>query len=194
MADPTPGPDALDLRKGLPDALKVLLADYPREAWAADPGFHGLVSFWLDRHQMFRRLLSMMQADTAALRNRDIDPRQFSQRLSRLGGMFVQELHGHHQIEDHHYFPVLMQKEPAIARGFEILDSDHHALDGHLDGFVRGANGLVTALSDPIAAGSAAARFDSDLARFETFLDRHLTDEEDLIVPILLRHGERSLG
>lgn len=194
MTDRTATDDALDLRKGLPDALCVLLAEYPREGWAADPQFQGLVSFWLDRHQMFRRLAEAMQAETRALIDHKSDPRQFAARLSRMGGMFVQELHGHHQIEDHHYFPVLAGKEPRIARGFDILDTEHHALDGHLDGFVKGANALLQRLENRPALQTAAGRFDADLTRLEGFLNRHLTDEEDLIVPIILKHGEGGLG
>ena len=49
---------ALADRKKLPDALRVLLEDYPRDGWELDPGFDGLVRFWLDRHLMFRRLMS----------------------------------------------------------------------------------------------------------------------------------------
>jgi iron-sulfur cluster repair protein YtfE (RIC family) len=190
---PTPN-DSLDLRAGLPDALRVLLAEYPREGWQSDPHFQGLVSFWLDRHQMFRRLMETMQTETRTLIDRKSDPRQFAGRLSRLGGMFVQELHGHHQIEDHHYFPVLAKKEPRISRGFEILDTDHHALDTHLETFVKGANAVLSRLDDRAALQTAAGRFDADLSRLEGFLNRHLLDEEDLIVPIILKHGERGLG
>ena len=55
MAD-LPDDLALGVRAGLPDALRVLLADYPREGWESHPHFTGLVRFWLDRHLMFRPL------------------------------------------------------------------------------------------------------------------------------------------
>ncbi len=199
--DPRPAPDGpsspdltLDLRKELPPALRVLLAEYPREAWQSDPGFHGLVSFWLERHQMFRQLMAAMQSETRTVLDRNSDPAAFAARLSRYGGMFVQQLHGHHQIEDHHYFPVLATRDARISRGFEILDSDHHALDGHLDGFVKGANAVLQRLSDPAAFATAAGRFEADLVRLEAFLDRHLVDEEELIVPVLLKYGHAGLG
>ncbi|MGB0354336.1 MAG: hemerythrin domain-containing protein, partial [Paracoccaceae bacterium] len=51
---------ALAHREGLPDALRILLQDYPRETWQAHPNFGGLVAFWLDRHLMFRRLDAML--------------------------------------------------------------------------------------------------------------------------------------
>ena len=184
----------LDLRTGLPDALRVLLAEYPRDGWAADRNFQGLVAFWLDRHMMFRKIMGLMRADTEALLDRSLDPAQYSSKISRLGGMFVNDLHGHHQIEDQHYFPVLATKERSIARGFEILDLDHHAIDGHLDGFIKGANAVLQRRDDRAAMQTAAGRFRKDLIRLDGLLNRHLIDEEELIVPIILRHGADSLA
>jgi iron-sulfur cluster repair protein YtfE (RIC family) len=184
----------LDLRHGLPDALRVLLAEYPRDGWAADHNFQGLVSFWLERHMLFRRLLGLMQADTESLLDRTMGRTQFSSKLGRLGGMFVNDLHGHHQIEDQHYFPVLAAKETSIAKGFEILDRDHHAIDGHLAGFVASAKSVLQNHVDRRGLQDAAGVFHGDLLRLGGFLNRHLIDEEELIVPIILRHGADSLA
>lgn len=184
---------SLDLRSGLPDALRVLLAEYPREGWAADANFQGLVVFWLDRHMSFRRLLGLMQADTEKLLDRSLDRSRFASTLNQLGGRFVNDLHGHHQIEDQHYFPRLAARETRLARGFEILDRDHHAIDGHLAGFVRSANDVLQHHVDRSTLQDAAGRFRADLLRLEGFLNRHLIDEEELIVPIILRHGADAL-
>jgi hypothetical protein len=183
---------ALDARTGLPDALRVLLEDYPREAWEADPRFHGLVSFWLEMHLGFRQGLGAMRRDAEALLDRRLDPRAWAPRLARQGGGFVQHLHGHHGIEDHHYFPILATRDARLERGFAILDSDHQALDGHLDAFVRDADGALRALEAPSFLAEAG-RFHDNLLRLERLLDRHLSDEEDLIVPVILRDGEAGL-
>ena len=114
----------LDLRSGLPQALRVLLAEYPRDGWATDPNFQGLVAFWLDRHMMFRRVLALTQADAEALLNRS------------------------------------------------------------LDRFVKGANAVLRCGPDRSAMHVSLSGF----------LNRHLIDEEELIVPIILRHGAGSLG
>lgn len=144
---------------------------------------------WLDRHLWFRKRIAALKDDARALTGRGMEPERYATRLSRLGSEFVQHLHGHHGIEDDHYFPALQAREPRIARGFDILDLDHKALDGHIEGFVEGANGLLRALPRPVEAGAEAGRFADRLAGFERFLDRHLTDEEDLIVPVILRAG-----
>ena len=182
---------ALDLRKGLPDALRVLLAEYPRSGWEADPGYAGLIQFWLDRHMMFRRILEALQERTEARQDGKLDPAQFRQQLARLGGTFVQELHGHHSIEDMHYFPVLAQKDSRIADGFALLDRDHHALDGHLNRFVEKANEALQAKdADKRAIGS----FHKELGHLDGLLDRHLIDEEELVVPVILKYGANGLA
>ena len=185
--------DALEDRAGLPEALQVLLREHPREAWEADPGFNGLIQFWLERHMMFRKLGDVLQQEAQTYLDGKADAPRFGQAVSRYGGMFVNELHGHHQIEDHHYFPVLMTRDARLERGFDILDRDHHALDGHLNRFVETANGAIGGLNgaDPKAGGAA---FLEAVEGLDTMLRRHLDDEEDLIVPVILRYGTEGLG
>lgn len=184
---------SLDTRGGLPEALRVLLTEYPREGWAAHPQFHGLVSFWLERHMMFRQLMEHMTRETEAFLNGNRDPAGFAQGIGRYGGLFVNQLHGHHQIEDHHYFPILREREARIAHGFDLLDADHHALDGILARFVDQANGAIRGASgrDP---RTAAGTLRDGLSDLERLIERHLTDEEDLIVPVILRDGPGGLG
>jgi hemerythrin-like domain-containing protein len=190
MTDPL----ALDLRTGLPEALRVLLAEYPRSGWESDPNFGGLVEFWLDRHMMFRRLMEMMRSRTEALVDRSVDPAVFGREISRYGSVFVNELHGHHRIEDAHYFPVLVRAEPRIERGFEILDRDHHALDGYLARFTEAANGVLRAIPSAPDPRRPAEGFLTEVRSLERLLDRHLIDEEELVVPVVLRHGAGGLG
>ena len=37
----------------MPEAMRVLLQDYPRDSWQAHPGFHEKTRHWLGAHQMF---------------------------------------------------------------------------------------------------------------------------------------------
>ncbi len=181
----------LDLRQGLPEALRVLLNEFPRETWEDHPGFDGLIRFWLDRHMMFRRILERIDQEAKARATRVIDPAVQAQSLARLGSAFVGELHGHHNIEDAHYFPVLAGKDQRISAGFELLDKDHHAMDGLLDGFVSRANGLLRA--EP-SDTSELGRFIDEVAVFSRCLERHLIDEEDLVVPVILKYGAAGLA
>lgn len=186
--------DDLESRERLPDALRVLLARHPREGWQTDVPLGGLTDFWLKRHLMFRQLLEELKERTELLTDRRIAPEEYGPQLSRYGGFFVSQLHEHHHVEDAHYFPLLVKTEQRLAHGFDLLDRDHVALDGHLKGFVTDANAVLQSLSEPGADAGEAQRFLDGLKRLERFLDRHLTDEEDLVVPILLEHGEGGLG
>lgn len=185
---------ALEARDRLPEALTALLKAHPRASWENDPGFAGLVQFWLERHAMFRKLSDLLVQEARATEAGGMDPAEFAPRLSRFGGMFLQELHGHHMIEDHHYFPVLARLEPQLERGFTLLDADHHALDPWLAQLAERANALIDTAGKGGAVAEPAGRLADDLAAFTPLLERHLTDEEDLIVPVLLRHRGAGLA
>jgi hemerythrin-like domain-containing protein len=180
-------PLALSERHALPADLLALYDALPRDAWPEDPGFHPLASFWLDRHLGFRHLLTTLGNQARALESGDLDPQLWARNLSRHGSQLVDELIGHHQIEDDAYFPQMALLEPKLNRGFEMLDADHHALDGLLDGFVSVAN---AALSAGAHRNSANALL-TTLPAFQTQLIRHLQDEEDLIIPVILKHALR---
>lgn len=179
---------SLTARDGLPDALRILLEDLPRARWEAHPEFHGLVSFWLDRHLMFRRLMEVMAQETEAMLDNRADLQHFASAVSRYGGMFLQNLHGHHQIEDTQYFPRLKLIDPRLERGFDLLDADHHALDRILAGFADAANGAIRGVQGGDALAGADG-FRKELLHMQRLIDRHLIDEEDLIVPVILGHG-----
>lgn len=181
--------ERLEHREGLPEPLRVLLKEYPREAWVSTDTFSGLIKFWLDRHLMFRRLMSIMSTETEAVLDKSMDPQRFGANFSRYGGMFLQDLHMHHTIEDTQYFPKLKDLDARITRGFDILDKDHHAIDGHLATFADDANAALRALHKP--GELPAKELDAlrhRLTRLNGFLDRHLVDEEELVVPVLLAH------
>jgi len=181
---------ALAKRQGLPDALRVLLAEYPRDLWESDPGFDGLIRFWLDRHMMFRRIVTDMLGDARRLVDARLDPDQYAARLSRYGGMFVNGLHEHHTIEDTHYFPKLATKDARIEGGFAILDKDHHDIDAHLNAFVTRANGILNLRDTPQNMRNLVGQFEVQMIELERLLNRHLNDEEELIVPVILKFGD----
>ena len=183
----------LDRRDGLPDSLRTLVQAFPRDVWLAHPNFHGMVQFWMDRHVMFRRILDAIRTDTKARVESTLAPEVQAARLGKLGGLFVNQLHGHHQIEDAHYFPLLIGIEPSLSRGFDILDRDHHAIDEVLNRFVERANALIGASADKAKGLDAALRLNDELEDLERFLNRHLLDEEELVVPIILKHGPDAL-
>ena len=183
MTDPVPDRGALSLgtRTGLPEALRVLSEDFPREGWEKHPGLDGMVKFWLDRHIAFRRLTALMRDDTMALIGGDMEHGTFAPRLTRMGNHFLSDLHAHHSIEDAYFFPRLVDLDSRISHGFGLLEADHEEIDGALHKFAGAARVVLD--------GGEGGPFAEQLALVDRFLDRHLTDEEDLIVPVLLKTG-----
>ncbi|SFQ96265.1 hemerythrin domain-containing protein [Poseidonocella sedimentorum] len=178
----------LETRKGLPEHLRVLAEKYPAPTWAAHPNFNDLTSFWLERHLMFRQLLDKMIADAEVALDGAPGPR-FGAELSRYGGFFLNQLHHHHMIEDDHYFPQFTALDARLERGFEILDADHHALDAHIRDFGQHTNAVLAALQAPGDKRTALGRLHEVQEDFRKFLHRHLTDEEEIIVPLILEYG-----
>lgn len=183
----------LETRNALPDALRVLMEEFPRNSWESNEQFDGLISFWLDKHMMFRRLMKAMITDSEQMIESNLDAKQFQTRLARYGSNFVSGLQGHHQIEDAHYFPVLEKMDTRLESGFKILDQDHHALDKHLQNFTNTANTILQ--QNPISKDNKfVGGFYEVLQDFEKILDRHLIDEEELVVPVLLKYGMQGLS
>jgi hemerythrin-like domain-containing protein len=188
MAEPLSHPDlALETRLQLPADYQLILADYPREGWQGHVDFNGLAAFWLDRHLEFRQVLQRLRSEAEARIDGSLAPEAYAARLQRMGSQFLNGLIGHHQIEDDAYFPELARLEPTIARGFEMLDSDHHALHTLIESFAKGGNAVLMA-PDEAAGREAAAAFHCHLGKFQRLLARHLDDEEDLVLPVVLKH------
>jgi hypothetical protein len=187
----------LDLtsRTGLPEDLKFLLARYPREDWQGHANIAGMAGMWLQRHAMFRELGGMLTGKIADHREGRLDAHEFAHWFARRLQFFLQQLEGHHHVEDHHYFPVFAEAEKRLKRGFEILDGDHHLIHEALDRNAGAANQFLSALQE----GGDRLRFAADAyadenARLVAMLTRHLDDEEDLIIPLILDRGDRDLG
>jgi len=174
-------------RSGLPEHLRVLADRYPRALWRGHDNFSELTAFWLERHLMFRDLLDRI----TALSETQIDAPndRFGAELSRYTGFFLNQLHGHHTIEDTHYFPKLTAFDKRLARGFDMLDADHHALEGHLHGLADHTNAVLSRLNTGASARDAMGALHGVQQEFATFLNRHLVDEEEIIVPLILEYG-----
>ena len=76
-----------------------------------------------------------------------------------------------------------------------MLESDHGRIHETIGNIVATANTLLRASPADLdlMRRSADAYADNGDALFRQ-LDRHLGDEEDLIIPLILDRGERNLG
>lgn len=189
----------LDIRDGLPADLRALLVRYPREVWTGHDNLGATATFWLGRHDMFRELGGALSAGLADHREGRIDVAAFRGWFAPRLSFFLQNLEGHHQIEDQHYFPVFQAAEARLASGFELLEIDHHVIHDDLMATAETANAFLRAeaaangkAGDP--ARRAADAYADASERLLRRLMRHLADEEDLIIPLILDRGEPALG
>jgi hypothetical protein len=181
------------LRQGLPSEMQILLRDYPREIWPGHPNFAASIQNWMGAHVMFRRLASQAQTQAEAYLQGDLDADGFAERFGYFGDLLVRNLHGHHTWEDRKFFPELSSADDRFDAGLEMLESDHIEMDQLLDSFTRQGNrAVMLAHLDPDQAYEAAAQLLPQAAAIKGFLHRHLTDEEELVVPILLHHKLRG--
>jgi hemerythrin-like domain-containing protein len=194
---PVPTDDlSLATRSGLPDDLRLLVARYPREVWTGHANLGEMASFWLSRHAMFRELGVVLDDASTRFRDGGIDAQQFAGFFAPRLQFFLQQLHAHHHIEDDHYFPIFRKADTRLIRGFEMLEGDHDALAVSIEDSVAAANAFLRALNGapPNAIQPAAERYVQSGAVLLRGLTRHLDDEEDLIVPLILDRGELALG
>ena len=185
---------ALASRSGWPDNLRVLFARYPREQWQSHANLGEMARFWLSRHDMFRELASMIRAIETQFRDGTLKPSEFPRQFVPRLQFMLQQLGVHHQIEDLHYFPIFRAADERLARGFDVLEGDHHAIHADMAATADTANALLRALADKSDALKQSDDYAAASGALLKGLIRHLDDEEDLIVPLILDRGEAALG
>ncbi len=139
-------------------------------------------SFWLSIHADIRERQHILTQISDAYQSGDIDWAQYrSQILPRIN-QYVFKLHQHHNIEDKGYFPQFVRMYPQLKAGFEILDRDHVRLDGLLNELQALSGRLATSEGKNKALGE---QLHKTLIDVSNLLSQHLSDEEDLVIPIL---------
>jgi hemerythrin-like domain-containing protein len=179
----------IDQRTGWPVELCVVLDEYPRETWSDTRS--AMARFWIGKHNYLRRQSDALQSANDEYRSERVDASRFGAFVApRLQG-FLAELHGHHQVEDFHYFPAFRSAEPRLATGFDVLASDHELIHQGIVGVVESINAFLSTIGadggDSDATKTAADRYIAASRLLHDRLARHLADEEDLIIPLMIR-------
>jgi hemerythrin-like domain-containing protein len=183
----------LQLREGLPEKMGILLRDYPREAWPDHPHFARSIRNWMGAHQMFRQLGKITREDAESYLDDKVSTDEFARGLSYYGDLLVRNLQGHHPWEDRSFFPELSRADGRFDDGLDVLETDHQLLDETLNRFTRTANRAIKLFQlDEKQARDEVGEVQQCAVDIEAFLARHLADEEDLVVPIILHHKLRG--
>ena len=182
-------------RTAWPEELHFLLDRYPRPTWSDHANLGEMARFWLSIHDGFRRLGAALSSGAHDFREGRLEAPAYRAWLGPRLRYFLSGLQGHHQIEDHQFFPVFGTVEPRLLRGFEVLERDHDSIHQAMLDVVAAANAFLGAPElDRDRARSAADRYAAAGDGLLALLRRHLDDEEDLIIPLILDRGERDLG
>ena len=176
-------------RKPWPQSCQYLTQELPRESWTTHPHYTGLIRFWLSRHNGFRKKMLRLQSETKAILDTMDDPAGFAHSMHQEAGFLINGLKGHHQIEDQHFFPVLRNLDDRARKGFEILESDHLMVDHLLGRFSRDTHSLLYESAQKEEFERHAACVLASLENLQAYLNRHLEDEEDIVVPVLLKYA-----
>jgi hypothetical protein len=175
----------LATRPGLSPELRMHLFALP-QAWQGHANYRGLAEFWQAVHGMLRAESAALAGGLerlAALAPDDPLAASLLDHARHLGGRFVAHAHGHHQIEDFHYFPRFKRLFPQLQRPVDLLDGDHRVLEEVLDSVEQGVRALRTGPADR----DAVDRILDDARKLERILARHLDDEEEIVIPALLQ-------
>jgi hemerythrin-like domain-containing protein len=175
------------MRDGLPAVIRPTLLEESQQDWQAHPRFAGKARFFMNIHRQLLNGADWVAATTETLLDvpdddlvDQIDTLQLGQRAAHL----LQFAHGHHEIEDHGYFPQFIRLYPNLEQAMTLLDGDHQVLDETLGGI---ETSLATTLQTPNR--DTLAGLQRNAAVLRKIMHRHITDEEEVIIPIFLRHG-----
>ena len=182
---------AADTDDGWPAEIARFLERHPRSTWPTSQP--AAAAFWLEVHDHLRRDAAGLTAASADYRG---SPSQLAAVAApRLRGL-VAAMHGHHQIEDFHYFPALRRAQPTLAAGFDRLEREHVSLNRSSDdalGALRELHSAVGASAEPSSTATvelAVHRYVDAAAALRRELEGHLRDEENLVVPLLVDHAD----
>ena len=186
---------ALDTRTCWPADLRLLADRYPREVWEGHANLGSMAQFWLQRHDMFREIAGALTDATTAFREGTATVQDFRAWFPPRLQFFLQQLNAHHQVEDLHYFPVFQAAEAKLAHGFTVLEADHETIHESIAATVETANTFLrAAVNEADALRAAGDAYTAASGKLIGQLTRHLGDEEDLIIPLILDRGEAALG
>ena len=139
-------------------------------------------SFWLSIHADIRKRQHILTQISDAYHAGDIEGSEYRSQISPRISQYILKLHQHHNIEDKGYFPQFIRMYPQLRAGFEILDRDHVRLDALLNELQALNSKLVASENEGKVLGS---QLHQCLREASELLSQHLTDEEDLVIPIL---------
>ncbi len=158
----------------------------PPDQWfSADYAYK--TSGWLKVHTNIRKRQRILTQISEGYQSGEYDWSEYRSQILKRINIHILKLHQHHGVEDEGFFPEFIRMYPQLQAGFEILGRDHVRLDPLLDK-LQVQNDMLA--RSEVEDKALAAHLHQTLVDATDLLSQHLTDEEDLVIPILgLRQG-----
>lgn len=153
----------------------------PASQWYDTDYAHKTAS-WLGIHRSIRKRQRVLEQLSAEYQMGALNWSNYRLQILPRIEDHVFKVHQHHSIEDRRYFPYFLSLYPQLKAGFAILERDHLRLDALLDELQTLNNALANSEDEDKAL---AERLHHTLVASSTLLSHHLSDEEDLVIPIL---------
>jgi hemerythrin-like domain-containing protein len=117
----------------------------------------------------------------------ELDPtdRRRTAALARWWRGYAGEVLVHHTVEDHHFFPALVDRVPSAVALIARTDADHAHLDELMAGLTEAFGALRAGGAGAAAARGRALPLTGELARH---MDEHLDFEDAEILPLFEAH------
>lgn len=173
-----------DKEERLTPDLLALREQHPRESWPALPR-GSLPSVWLSMHDSLRDGQAMLERLATHWQLKMIDDATFRDRALPMLRQHLGHLHGHHRLEDTHYFPQFRSIQPRLVKGFDLLERDHADLNAAIDVLEDLTRRLASLDLENPETRTDIQRMADALHRIGPDLRQHLLDEEDLVIPLL---------
>ena len=153
----------------------------PPDKWfGADYAYK--TSGWLKVHTNIRKRQRILVQISEAYISGEFDWSEYRSQILKRINMHVLKLHQHHGVEDEGFFPEFVSMYPKLAPAFEILGHDHEYLNELLDK-LQIQNDMLA--RSEVEDKALAEELHKTLVAVTDLLSQHLTDEEDLVIPIL---------
>ena len=153
----------------------------PPDKWfGADYAYK--TSGWLKVHTNIRKRQRILVQISEAYISGEFDWSEYRSQILKRINMHVLKLHQHHGVEDDGFFPEFVSMYPKLAPAFEILGHDHEYLNELLDK-LQIQNDMLA--RSEVEDKALAEELHKTLVAVTDLLSQHLTDEEDLVIPIL---------
>ncbi len=190
----TPQALSIENRSGLPEEWRFLAQSYPRETWTGHKNLGEHTKFWLTVHRSFRMMGAHLTEQSNTYESGAVTAEQFRFAMAPRLQQFLGSLDHHHRIEDHLFFPKFMEAEKRLVAGIELLEADHTVIDAEVHAMIEIANALLqTNVTDKDGLKRNGEKFAISSRRIVKLLGRHLDDEEEIVIPLLLDRGEDEL-